>query len=242
MSEKGHAKNVANFSLLLNFVTGYGAAYNPGNAAIQLAALNALFASAQSLLNNVNAKRADYTSAVNAREILYADLSPLVTRILNTVKASGASKQFVDDVKTIARKIQGKRKSAKPADDPNTPEDESKAAHSASQMSYTNRAENLNALVSLLDSEPLYTPNESVLQTASLTTYYNDLKAANDTVNAKFVDISNARIARNDALYGEGDGLVEIALMVKAYVKAAFGANSPQYDQVKGLEFKKYPV
>ena len=240
MSEKGHAKNVANFSLLHGFVAGYGAAYNPSNPTIQLAALTALLTNAQASIDAINAKRADYTVSVNAREILYEDLSALSTRIVNTVKASGASDQFIEDVKSFVRKIQGRRATPKAIDDPNTPEDESQQAHSASQMSYTNRAENLNALIALLKEESLYNPNENALQTATLDTYYNDLKDANDAVNTSFVEISNGRIARNTLLYNDENGLVERAQMVKAYVKAAFGTNSPQYDQIKGIEFKRY--
>ena len=38
-SETGHAKNVANFQDLQSFCTGYGAAYNPTNPTISMAAL-----------------------------------------------------------------------------------------------------------------------------------------------------------------------------------------------------------
>ena len=57
-------------------------------------------------------------------------------------------------------------------------------------------------------------------------------------INAEVV-YSNARISRNSVLYAENTGLVEIALEVKKYVKAIFGATSPQYKQVSGIKFKK---
>lgn len=41
MAETGHARNVKHFGTLIAFVTGYGVAYNPSNAAIELAALQA---------------------------------------------------------------------------------------------------------------------------------------------------------------------------------------------------------
>ena len=44
-SETGHAKNVANFQDLIEFVTGYGATYNPSKNSLKLPQLIALKAS-----------------------------------------------------------------------------------------------------------------------------------------------------------------------------------------------------
>ena len=52
------------------------------------------------------------------------------------------------------------------------------------------------------------------------------------------VPISNARITRNDILYKEKTGIVDIALDVRAYVKSIYGATSPQYKQVSKLSFR----
>ena len=46
-SETGHAKNVANFQDLIEFVTGYGATYNPSKSSLKLAQLVALKATAE---------------------------------------------------------------------------------------------------------------------------------------------------------------------------------------------------
>ena len=69
-----------------------------------------------------------------------------------------------------------------------------------------------------------------------------DLKAKNKATNDAAIPLSNSRISRNDILYKESTGLVEIALDVKAYVKFVFGAGSPQYKQISGLEFKRYKI
>ena len=45
-------------------------------------------------------------------------------------------------------------------------------------------------------------------------------------------------IDRNQTLYNPLTGLVQTSKEVKQYVKSVFGANSPQYKQVSGLEFK----
>ena len=99
--------------------------------------------------------------------------------------------------------------------------------------------ENFSALIDLVSSVPSYAPNETELTTASLTTFHGNLQTANTNVIKAEVAYSNARISRNNFLYEENTGLVEIASDVKNYVKAIFGATSPQYKQVSGIKFKK---
>ena len=171
-TETGHAKNVANFEDLISFCTGYGTSYNPSKAGIKLPALNTLFTSAKKSLTAINTALPPNTNAVNAREIVFAPLSKLITRVVNAVESSSVSKQVIADVKTIARKIQGKRASDKlptVVDDPNTPEDESQKSISASQMSFDNRIENMDKLIQLLASQTGYAPNETDLKVATLT-------------------------------------------------------------------------
>jgi hypothetical protein len=40
-------------------------------------------------------------------------------------------------------------------------------------------------------------------------------------------------------LYADGTGLVDLALLVKKYIKSLFGADSPQYEQISGLKFRR---
>jgi hypothetical protein len=49
--------------------------------------------------------------------------------------------------------------------------------------------------------------------------------------------LSNARISRNKLFYDRETGLVKVASDVKKYVKSVFGATSPEYTQVSGVEF-----
>ena len=97
--------------------------------------------------------------------------------------------------------------------------------------------ENFASFVDLVSSVPSYTPNETELTTASLTAYLGELQTANTNVINAEVVYSNARISRNTILYAENTGLVDIALEVKKYVKAVFGATSPQYKQISGIKF-----
>ena len=241
-SETGHAVNVANFNDLISFVSGYGTAYNPSNSVIALTALQTLATSAQNSLDGVNTALPAYNTSVAAREVAFAPLSKLVTRVMNLLKASGVSEQVYDQVLTVARKIKGTRASAKVVPDAPVEGEEVSVVTkqvSASQMSYDSRAENFNKFIQLLSAIPEYNPNEEELKVTTLTALDNDLKAKNDAVIASEVPLSNARIVRNDILYTEITGLCDIALTVKNYVKAIFGATSPQYNQISKLKFTK---
>jgi uncharacterized protein YPO0396 len=157
----------------------------------------------------------------------------LSTRIINALEATDASKQTIDDAKSINRKIQGGRSSSKPA------EDEEKRTISTSQQSYDNLVENFSKLADLVASELSYTPNEEELKVETLNTYVHKLHTANTVViNANTV-YSNSMISRNETLYAENTGLVDTALSVKKYVKSVFGASSPQYKQISKLEFTR---
>lgn len=239
-SETGHAKNAANFHDLIAFVVGYGATYNPSNAAIAFAALNTKSTAADASLAATNAALADYTNAVNARENHFLDFEPLLTRVVNAAAASSLSPGVMDDIRSIVRKLRGGR--AKPAapdvpDNPATPEDESSTSHSASQMSYDQRVENLDKLIQLLATQPGYAPNEVPLQVVSLQAVLTQLRGDNIALATAVTALSNSRIARDEVLYHETTGLVSLALNVKTYIKSLFGATSPQYAQVSGLKF-----
>jgi hypothetical protein len=243
-NETGHAKNVANFEDIISFVTGYGVTYNPSKNSIKLPALNTLLTNSKNSLTATNTALIPFNNAVNAREIAFAPLTKLITRITNALDATDASSQVVRDAQTIARKLQGRRATPKkseptvPQPNPN-PNPEEPGNVSASQMSFDNRIENFSKLITLLTNEPLYAPNETDLKLTTLNSLLNQLKTTNTAVVNTTTPISNARIARNKTLYNLVTGLYDIQLEVKKYVKSVFGATSPEYKQISGIKFTK---
>ena len=157
--------------------------------------------------------------------------------MVNALQTTDASAQTIADAKTYNRKIQGKKASStQPQTDPNTP---APNTISSSQQSYDQLIQHLSGLTSILAAELSYTPNEADLQITNLETIIANLSSKNNAVAAAYAGISNARIARNETLYTKEDSLFETASEVKKYIKSVFGATSPQFAQVKGLEFKK---
>jgi hypothetical protein len=241
-SETGYAKNVANLETLISFITAFGATYNPSKDTIKLSALQTLLSDAKASLNTVNVAFSARSNAVAARESTFESFPKLVTRVNNSLKATDTTTQVDDSAKTIVRKLQGTRASAK------LTEEEKKALAaegkevnqiSNSQMGYDDQVENFDKFVSLLSSIPQYAPNEEELKVTSLSALCDNLRAKNTDVIMAEVQLSNARIARNDIQDRPLTGLVDLAFDTKVYIKSVFGASSPQYKQVSKLEFKK---
>lgn len=239
-SEIGHPKNVANLEDLISICTGFGASYNPSKAAIQIAALTTLQTNADASLSGVRITKIAFDNATNVRQAAFDPLKKHCTKIFNALDATEASAKLVADAKTINNKIQGKRSGEKP---PPPIEGATEATEdktiSVSQQSVDSLIENYKKLIELVSSEPTYTPNETELQVATLTAHAAQLKATNTDVINAYTNYSNARINRNSILYGADSGLIDIAGDVKKYVKSVYGATSPQFKQVSGIEFRK---
>ena len=241
-SELGHNRNAINFDTLIINCTSYGTAYNPSKASLKITALQAQSTLAKNSITTINSLTPAYKNAVSARVSAFKPFDKLITRVNNALKASDTSQQVDESAQTIIRKLQGRRAT------PKKTEEQKKVASEAgieiveistSQMSYDSRLDNLDKLIKLLASVPQYAPNEADLKVTALTALYTDLKAKNLAVINTEVPLNNARIARNDIMYKENIGLVDIALDIKTYIKSVYGATSPQFKQISGLKFSK---
>lgn len=237
VSETGHAKNVTNFQSLIAFVNGYGANYNPSKTALKLPELIALKTEADAKLNEVIAKNTAYNVKVNERVAAFSDLKTLATRLINALQATDAAPETIKDAKGFNRKMQGKRAASLTATpiDPNEP---APATISSSQQSFTQQMQHFAGLLAVLESEPSYAPNETDLKLPTLIAKRENLNAVNDNVATAYTNISNARLQRNKTLYAPENSVYDTASEVKKYVKSVFGATSPEFEQIKGLEFK----
>lgn len=237
-AESGDMKLLGNFGKLIELIS-LNPDYNPANPALPVPALNTRKTAALAAVTVVGAKEAAFKAVVNDRQDLFEGVPALMTRSGNMLKASGASQKIMDDAKTVARKITGQRKTPKVKDDPNTPPNEATKTHSVSQQSFESIVGNVEDYVAIAATVPSYQPNEANLAIAGMTALVADLKAKNDAVNAAFAALSVARGLRDQLLYLNDDCVVNIALLVKAYVRAALGPNSQLFKSIKGMEFKR---
>lgn len=239
-SEIGHAKNVANFDVLIAFVLSYLAVFKPSKTSIQLSALQNVAQKAKNAMKVVNDAFSVKSGAVAARKVAFAPFSKLVTRIINSLQSSDTSSVVDDQARTIVRKLQGTRATPKKtAEEKKALEAEGKVVNekSNSQVGFDDRVANFDKLISLLASIPLYAPNEPELQVTGLIALYNNLKTLNDAVVNTKQNYDNALLLRYEILYQDITGLVDLAMDTKSYIRSLFGATSSQYRQISKLKF-----
>ncbi len=166
-SETGHPINVANLDLIIADVTSYGATYNPSKASLKIPALTALSTASRSAVNAVSAAEPAYNLAEDARTVAFKPLSPLITKVINALKATDTSVQVDETARTLVRKLQGRRAT------PKMTEEQKKVAagagkeiveNSSSQMKFDSRINNFDKFIKLLASVPQYAPNEAELK------------------------------------------------------------------------------
>lgn len=253
-SEVGHAKNVANFEQLQLRCTGFGGLYNPSRPELQIGGLQQKLADARMCLDQVIVKNTAESNATKHRKILFDKLPFLVTRVVNGLAAGGAHPETIKDARAIQRKVRGTRASKK--DEPETPpvevavaedtsdmpvengETNKSKSKSSSQQSFDLKLEHLARLISLLESDPTYMPNEQDLQVAALQMLLQEMRTANTLAMQATAEAEAARRHRKLVMYHEETGLVAVAKQVKMYIKAVFGANSSEYKDIRGISFR----
>ncbi len=253
-SEVGHAKNVANFEQLQVRCTGFGGLYNPSRPELQIGGLQQKLADSRMCLDQVIVKNTAESNATNHRKILFDNLPPLVTRVVNGLAAGGAHPETIKGARAIQRKVQGKRAGKKGEPEMEAPEvataetetettqnndtNKESKTRSSSQQSFDQKLEHLARLISLLQSESTYMPNEQDLQVMALQTLLQEMRTANTLAMQATAEAEAARRYRKLVLYHKETGLVAIAKQVKMYIKAVFGASSQEYKEISRFSFR----
>ncbi|HEX2935744.1 MAG TPA: hypothetical protein VHO72_10360 [Bacteroidales bacterium] len=241
-NESGHANNVANIKTMVSKCVGLGNSYQPSNPNLSIAFLQGYTASASDALKDVQVKKTAFDNALNDRNVLYAKVRPLSTRVINALKSLGLRVETVKNATTVNRKIQGQRATPVPtlakslgAAVANENQTIPKTI-SASQQGIDQVISNFSQLIEIARAEPTYAPNETDLTIASLDALYNELHTKNQLVNQAETELNKARIARNKLLYNNDVNIVSLAQGIKNYLKSAFGPNSPEYKMVGSIK------
>lgn len=236
VSETGHAKNVANFQSLISFCTGFGEVYNPSKESLKIPQLQILLQQAQEKMNSTITQKTSFDNATNSRRNSFSDLKPLSTKISNAFSVSGAEQLGINNLKSMNKKLQGTTAKKAPTSEDSQP-DTAKTI-STSQQSYDKMVEHFSSIIEILVQSPSYNPNENDLKVTSLQNKLSDMQTKNQELIDSYTQYSNAMLERNQFLYNPLSGLVQTSKEIKQYVKSIFGASSPQYKQINGIEFK----
>ncbi|MDR6968489.1 hypothetical protein J2X31_002512 [Flavobacterium arsenatis] len=236
-SEKGHAKNIANGLLLITHIEDMSETYNPSNPNLQLVKLQELHTEASKEQSKVNTSLSPYSLAVDQREEIFAPLSKKLTKLKKAYKSTlDVSTAQVEDFMTISRKIKGTSKPAKINENDTS---EEKKQHSTSQLSYDQRTNNYEILISLLENTPNYKPNETEYQVDTLKNEREEMLKLTKNVGKTFVPLNNARSSRNNIMYITKDNYVETFTKAKDYLATILDTKSSQYKAIAKINFKK---
>ncbi|MCX8533128.1 hypothetical protein [Chryseobacterium luquanense] len=239
-SEVGHAKNVANLQKLTQQVSVYSL-YNPPVPNLTAANLQALYATANTKLAEVEDKRNANKNAIALRQTAFENLKTTCTRIINRLEILGLLEGTLDQAKSLNRSIQGGTKKKTISAKTDNEEQPTNNPISTSRQSFTQQTENFGILLQLLATIPNYSPDEAELQLTNLNTYRISLVSATQTVDQTEAELNVKLIERNQILYTEETGLYSIAQNVKKYVKSLYGATSPEYATVSAIKFTIIP-
>ena len=232
-SEVGHAKNVANLQKLTEQVITF-TNYNPPVDNLKVVNLQTLYTTASAKLSEVEDKRHANKNAITLRQSSFENLKSTSTKIINHLEILGLPQGTIDQAKSLNRVIQGgQKKTTTPPDENGQPA----PTVSTSRQSYTQQAENFGILLQLLATIPTYAPNEDDLKLTNLNAYKDSLVSSTQSVDQTEAELNTKLIERDTFLYADGTGLYSIAQNVKKYVKSLYGATSPEYANVSGIEF-----
>ena len=236
-SETGHAKNIANLNKFNTFAVALGGTYNPSNPILEISKLQALYTKALSDQEKVNINLTPYSNAVDARELIFMPLNKQLTKLRKIfISTEGVGPLQIEDFMTIIRKLKGKRK---PGEAKNATPEELENQHSISQMSYDQRTNTMDSLISLLANTPNFNPNEEEFKVDTYQAIKNQMLESTNAVNQTFTSLNTARSQRNTTLYNGSENLVETANKAKSYILGVLATSSLEYKAISKLQFKK---
>jgi hypothetical protein len=222
-----------NFEQMVTSVIYMGAGYKPVRTILKVPGLQGLLASGKGVLGQVSVAESATNREIAERAVLFAPLQGRGTKLSNTLYALSPESPMQNSVDADLRKLRGQRASEVPTNPDGTPGN----THSVSEGSYAMQVKYFTDMINNAAQDPLYVPEEEEMTLTELRAYRDALLAANSAVKNAEEALKQARINRDEVLFGEPNGLVPVALQVKAYVKGAFGAKSPQYKLISGLKF-----
>lgn len=234
-SEVGHAKNVANLSVLIDAIELLEK-YDPVNPKITIIDLRKKHIQCDNAIGVVDKKESLNNDIINKRQYDYQKLGPLTTQLFNSASVISEDSKLMDDIRGVVNKIQGEL--AMPQTNDDEEGQEVKETRSSSQQSFDYLASNFKKLIEYLEIIPGYVPNEEELTIPAVKAYLADLIMHNKNASKSLKALQKARRDRDHALYNEEEGLYMRQLTVKKYVRSVYKADSPESEQISGIEFK----
>lgn len=233
-----HVRNVEAFEGFVGRCTGFGDKYNPGSPKLRLDALSVLLVNARKTLASVHEMKTEYDRVTNEREIFFRNLPRLAASVILTLDASGVKAETLHDARGFYRMLLGRRAKVKALEA--TPEgEEPRKGPRVAQLSYESKADHFARLVQLVSASPLYMANEPELSVPGLKATVKKLYSLNSGVVKAKVALKTANLQRNETLYKTNQAIYVVGRSAKKYVRAIFGHDSEEFNQVRSYVFTK---
>lgn len=233
ISEKGHAKNIANTDLLLSVIREKVDVYIPSNSKLKLENLQRVAEDGQDAQKKLNYLMPDYSNAVRERQEYFRPVNRYITKLRKSYKAvEDITEKKLENFMTVARRIKGVRK-------PGKSKIESAEQHSVSQQSFDQRANNMEQMVALLAGTRNYSPNEEMFKLDTVKGMHKEMLAKTKAVAATFAPMNAARATRDAILYTNDDNLVDLFNAAKDYLFSILESDSTEYKAIARIRFRK---
>lgn len=241
MADNVHAKMLESLTRL----TEHAGTLDPAklNAPPDLlpAALETLYTEARAAQEKIGVSKGEWRTVALDRATDADELASLAAESLALLEARGASAETLEDGRSYIRKLQGKRSSPKPEDDPSTPDvDESEAAISAAQTSNAARIATFLEYVAWLEQQPEYAGVTNAGKTAAeLRTFGESVETKHNTSITAVTGLSSDRRARDKIFYDNENSVLNRAKRLKKLIGGTYGFDSPEYETANAIQFRK---
>jgi|GEM_PF-1284583 len=239
-SESGQAKNIVTFETVIKKCEKLSK-YNPSNPLNTISALKAQLSDGKDKLKDVKVATTANDIATKARAKTFKPIKKFTTRVMGALKACDDERKSLDKAKSSSAKIQGQRIKAisLPEVEEGMPAPEAPKTRSVSQQSFDKTVDNFEQLVTTIEGEPLYAPNEDDLKLTALQNMVTDLRDKNTAVIETAAALEVARIARDDAFNNEITGMLARVQSVKGYVRSLYSSKAKEFLMIDKLKMKK---
>lgn len=241
MADNVHAKTLESLTQLTEFADTLDPARLNAPPDLTTAALRELYTEAHGATEKVGVSKGNWRTVALDRAIDADELSSKASEALALLEARGASAETIEDGRSYVRKLQGKRKSDKPEDDPLTPDvDESEKAISAAQTSNAARIATFLEFVAWLGQQPEYAGVTNAGQTvAELKTYGESVETKHNTSITAVTQLSTDRNERDKIYFDNENSIVNRAKRLKKLIGGTYGFDSPEYKTANAIPFQK---
>ncbi|CAM1341801.1 hypothetical protein [Tenacibaculum amylolyticum] len=230
-SQSSFASRLGKAKSLQTIVSGYSDYVAPIESA-SLTTFAQTISDIETLQQQYNTAKSDYTTKTNARKKVFTDNSDSLEKRLSPIRTfiealKGKNSTELTQITSLVNKIRGNVTKS------TSPSTESEAVTiSQIERTYASRLSNFKNIIDILTSYGGdYTPPNELITVASLNEVAVNAEASNTAVDLS-LSVLKPVIDQRQTMFGT---LRQQAQSIKSFIKAQYGLDSNEYKQVKKL-------